>query len=487
MNHQKFNLRSWVLLVLVGLAGAGVVGAQQGPSVVTVCPQLSEGCQFTDIQDAVNATKPSDIVQIAPGIYETKDSTGAFISVMIAKSLILRGTGTNPEEVVLKANREIPVVRIEKTQNVTIENLTVRDGNGGDGGTHPNSPFPLPGELLGGGLHIKDSVSVTLRNVTVTDNLRYGLVAVNVRNLTVERSQFSRTDQSLGRRGGSGIYLESSGAIFTEIVASDCHNSGVELWGSKVEIRGSRLLTSRAYGGLSVHGLGDTASEVAIEHTVIDGNARYGVRVDGKAILRMAESKILNSSPRGELSFEGTGLRAGGSAQVFLDQLLFEGNRGEGVIVQGQATLRMMRSTIINTRDHNQPPTFMRGPCNLGRINGLGLCVAEQAQATVEQTVITGNKIGVWVFEDGRLTLKSSMVTKSNSFGIGLGSNRYRNERASLESTESVIAENANCGIEADTDRDTKITGAANTGGQANGAPDACGSAVQKIPPGFWK
>ncbi|MCI2430356.1 right-handed parallel beta-helix repeat-containing protein [Candidatus Acetothermia bacterium] len=217
MNHQKFNLRSWVLLVLVGLAGAGVVGAQQGPSVVTVCPQLSEGCQFTDIQDAVNATKPSDIVQIAPGIYETKDSTGAFISVMIAKSLILRGTGTNPEEVVLKANREIPVVRIEKTQNVTMENLTVRDGNGGDGGTHPNSPFPLPGELLGGGLHIKDSVSVTLRNVTVTDNLRYGLVAVNVRNLTVERSQFSRTDQSLGRRGGSGIYLESSGAIFTEI------------------------------------------------------------------------------------------------------------------------------------------------------------------------------------------------------------------------------------------------------------------------------
>lgn len=495
MNHQRLNLRSWMLVALTGLVVTGAVGAQQEPSVVTVCPQPSEGCRYTNVQEAVNAAKPGDIVQIAPGVYETKDQQGFddTISITITKGLTLRGMGTKPEDVVLKANKQVPVIRIEKAQNVTIENLTVREGNGGDGGTHPNSPFPLPGELLGGGLHMKENVSVTLRNVIVTDNLRYGLIAINVHDLTIEGSRFLRTDQSPGRRGGSGIYLERSSAIFNKIVVAESYNPGIEAYSVTLEIHDSQLLTSRAYGGLSAHSLGDTASVVTVERTVIDGNARYGVFISGQAILHMTDSKILNTNPRGEASYAGdnpyagTGLVVLQQAQSRLERVVFDGNRGEGILVRGTGTLVMTSSTIMNTKDHAPPGSAIpRGPCNLGRTNSLGLCVAEQAQAVVEQSVISSNKIGVWVFEDGRLTLKSSTITKSSSFGIGLGSNRYRNENTYLETLENTIQENG-CGVNVvDIDPGIKIVGSGNEGGQANGAPDSCG-AVEKIPPGFWK
>jgi hypothetical protein len=499
MNRPKLNLRSWMLVALTGLVVAGAVGAQQEPSVVTVCPQLSEGCRYTNVQEAVNAAKPGDIVQIAPGTYETKDRNGAFISVMITKSMTLRGTGAKPENVVLRANKEVPVIRIEKAQNVTIENLTVREGSGGEGGTFFGTFIP-PG-ILGGGLSIKESTAITIRNVISSDNSRYALYAENATDLLIEKSQFRRTERTPGNRGGAGLRFENSIAMLKEVVATDNLKwNGIDVYGSTVEIVGSTLRNNR-YQGAYVDDLQERASVLTIHQTIIDGNLQYGLWVSGKTMLRMTESRIINTDPRGgqEVSGFGTGLYMDKQSQVQLDQVILDNNAGEGIVVRGQAQLTLTHSTISNTRYYILSDATH---CNRGRLNSIGLCVLEEAQATVEQSTITGNANGLWVFQNGRLILRSSSVTKSVSAGIRVGTGQFRTESAYLEAVDNAIQENAaNFGGQTGSRDETlcgiwiypytekpeiKIVGSGNVGGQANGAPDACG-AVQKIPPGFWK
>jgi hypothetical protein len=442
------------------------------------------------VQDAVNAALAGAIIQIAPGTYEAKDPNSENnVSLTISKSLTLRGLGQKPEDVILTANQRLPVLRIENAQNVTVENLTVRDGNGGDGGTYPGN-LALPGEFLGGGLHIKDSGRIVLRGLQITDNWRYGLMAWNVRDLQVEQTQFLRTAASPGNRAGSGFFCYRCTGFLNTVLAAENRNPGLEILSSDMQIRDSVLRSNTNYGGLFINGVGEEVVRIQIERALIEKNGRYGAWVAGKAIVNMSEVKILNSNPKNEIPWWGTGLIIADQSQVRFSQGTLEGNRGEGVIVQGQATLTMGNSTITDTRDHPiSPGGATRSPniCNFGRTNGLGLCVTEQARAMIEKTIITDNKIGIWAFQGGRVTLGSSTITQSDSFGIGLGSNRYRTETAHLESVGSVIAENSNCGITSDIDQEIKITGQENTGGQTSGAPDACDSAVQKIPPGFWK
>ena len=97
------------------------------------------GGDFTGIQEAIDAVKPHDILEVAPGVYpeaSTADLDFATTNVILAfdKGLTLRGTG--PEEVVIESaidtltptNGSYGLVFDDAATRVVIEGLTVDHG-----------------------------------------------------------------------------------------------------------------------------------------------------------------------------------------------------------------------------------------------------------------------------------------------------------------------------------------------------------------------
>jgi hypothetical protein len=56
--------RANLLAIAAALSVAGLVGFSARPGTLTVCPS---GCQFSRIQDAINAAQPGDTIESQGG------------------------------------------------------------------------------------------------------------------------------------------------------------------------------------------------------------------------------------------------------------------------------------------------------------------------------------------------------------------------------------------------------------------------------------
>lgn len=179
---------------------------------------------FTDLQDAL-AIGANGIIHVAEGTYKPTTTTIRGISFDIPDGAMVlggypAGGGTRDSEAYetilsgnIDNNAEVTgdsyhVVSVKDVDNVTLDGLTIRDGNAND-----SSSF---GRARGGGLYVKGS-NLTLISTTVKWNKAIyggGMFATLSPKVTITEStfKFNRADtgSALYHSNATGMYVEST-------------------------------------------------------------------------------------------------------------------------------------------------------------------------------------------------------------------------------------------------------------------------------------
>jgi parallel beta-helix repeat protein len=237
---------------------------------ITVCPS---GCDYSKIQEAIDAARPGDTISVGPGIYQE--------NLTIAKSLRIIGSGR--EGTVIDGGGAEAVASI-KADRVTFQGFGVRGGKVGilvEGVCHA---LLKDNRIFGNteiGIHLHDSYENTLTGNLVESN---GEV------------------QPL-YWGGHGIYLERAhGNNIVENVVSGNGATGIRLKDSHQNIITKNLLEDNApehYDHMDMPGLLHAGGIIllrsdfnTIEENILRGNTPYGIQVVWGSLNRVAGNRV---------------------------------------------------------------------------------------------------------------------------------------------------------------------------------------------------
>ena len=166
-------------LTIVALAASGLFAftSTATAETITVC---ANGCDYTSINDAIDASSNGDVIQLAAETYfegEQIDPDG--------KAITLRGVlnkAGGPASVLFgTSGHRVLRCRSGESGTTSFENLVIRNGSADVGGgmynrdgsspTLTNCTFTLnSASEHGGGMHNKDGSNPTLTNCTFTNN-----------------------------------------------------------------------------------------------------------------------------------------------------------------------------------------------------------------------------------------------------------------------------------------------------------------------------
>jgi nitrous oxidase accessory protein NosD len=330
--------------------------AQQPGCTVTLSPGQA-------LQPAIDQASEGAVICLQVGQYPIG-------SLSITKGIALVGLGTDPEKVVFRGNRAEPVIVIQTEGKVLLENLTVREGSGAG-----------PTER-GGGVHIENSKDVTLRRVILTENVRFGLVAL-LSQLRIEESQVLKTRPATPGRDGQGLRLK----------------------GSKVQVVKSVIRENGAQG-LATRDADDEPSIVTVEESTVEQNVFNGLSVFDGSKLTVRKSRIANNQPyQGQF---GDGVFAGAFSELVLEENVIEGHRPQG---------QFARFGVFIT---DEVKAVLRG--NTIRNNAWGVGVGSHAnmRETIQaefynNTITRSDSCGLWIDEDEGIKILGSGNTITNN------------------------------------------------------------------------
>lgn len=301
------------LALLLLAFSAGSVASPPEPAVssmvspsrdfVTVCP--SGECDYTTIQDAVDAASDGDTIKVAQGVY----TSPAFQVVYISKAITLTGGYTTTDWVNSYPLTQTTVIDAEGVTRrrgvyidgtgvatITLAGLTIQSGNSG--------------EDEGGGVYIATGV-VVLRDSQVLDNRASSYYSGGIH---AEGGTVSMIDSIV--RGNSRCGLYAGQSVLTVTLTGNTFQDNA---GRGVYITGP----SSAYPG---PGDGDAQSSlVTLTGNTFQGNSGGGVflRDVGTAIVK--DNSFQNNSS-GDDQDGGGGLAVSYSGIAILNDNSFEAN-----------------------------------------------------------------------------------------------------------------------------------------------------------------
>lgn len=236
-----------VVFVAVG-AFSGLIGV--GAGTLTVCPS---GCQFSKIQDALNAAQPGDTIEIKAGTYEE--------NLTVNKSVKL--IGEDRDTVTIKgAQAGRPGIAISGDIEVTLEGLTVAE-----------TILASPKNFQEDGVRVTRSVKLT---VTKARLLKNGDSGLELR----DRSQATVTDSEFIGNGNNGIGLFDAAQI--------------TVTKSKISENGSGL-ADNFNNGLSAFG----RNKVTLQESVVSGNTNEGVFLGDETEATLINTQIVENKMNG--------------------------------------------------------------------------------------------------------------------------------------------------------------------------------------------
>jgi parallel beta-helix repeat protein len=428
--------------------------------VFTVC--LS-GCDYTTIQNAVDAATGGEIIKVATGVYtgvQTRTapagSTVVTQVVYISKTVTIRGgyTTTNwttpypiTQPTTLDAQEQGRVLYISGDISPTIEGLRI---TGGDAGSDP-----------GGGVYVI-SATVTIRDNRVFSNTADG----NGGGLFLRYSDATISGNTVisntaGENGG-GLYLRDSdatisGNTFTSNTVQINDGGGLNLRDSDATISGNTISANTAPdgGGLTlVNSAAELSGNTIISNTAHDDAG--GLFLVSSAATLIGNTIISNTANSGDSC--GGGLRLNQSDATLINNVVADNQAmtwGSGICVEG-CSPRLLHTTIAR---------------NSGG-DGRGVYVTNEGSnystVALTNTIIVSHTVGIYVSSNNTATLESTLWHGNTTDwgGGGAGTINHSNDYAGdprfdadgyhLMAGSAAINRGVNAGVTTDIDGDSR-------------------------------
>lgn len=373
-----------VLMWLSGFSEAGLVPARAAS--YTVCPAGPPTCDYSVIQDAVDAAGDGDEIKVATGTYaDINDHDGLLQVVYIDKSITIRGgyttAFTEPPDseanpTTLDAGRQGRVLYITGNINPMISGLRI---TGGDATIHGDWES-------GGGVFIANSTAI------IDDNDVFNNTADGGGGIWLDNSDATLSNNSIisnTATDGGGIYMwESDNATLIDNNIS--HNTAVSYTGGLRSLDGDNItLTGNTIsynsgdwsGGLDLRGngiklIGNTIiSNTATDHgggLSLSGDIKLigniisyntGVAGGGGMVLWGGSPTLINNIIANNQS------ELGGGIQVFWSNPTFFGNTfsensamfGGGMSLGDNNATIYYNTFISNTATHQGGGLYIQG------------------------------------------------------------------------------------------------------------------------------
>jgi len=360
------------------------VAAQSGPAAdITVC---AAGCDYADIQSAVDAAQPGDRILVQAGTYPA--------GIVIAKNLTIQGAGADLTQV--DAGGLGRGVAILAPATVTLADLTVRGG-----------VAPADADLVARGGGIYNEGDLTLSGVVVRDNL---------------------APTATGEGQGGGIYNASRDtACATLTMSGTLVISNLASRGGGIFSAGRLEMTNSQVSGNWVTALGD--DQVA----GLYGGGIYNGFAGGSCGVLLATEVVIGGNGaapiygQGGRDVYGGGLYNAGSATATFSQGVIAGNQvsvgetweglsgyGGGVYNGGKLTLI---SSVLDSNQAYGAYTYpVYGPSHGGAIYSLQHLTMSDVDITNNQAVY-----GAGLLVHGYAGISySRVISNSGSEGVGV-------------------------------------------------------------------
>ena len=395
-----------VALIFAACSTASARG-DDGPLEYTVC---TSGCDFTSIQEAIdNAVIPSTIVVKAGTYHENEINTlgNAFTitgEVGPDGTLLTKISGANQD---VDENSSVFYFDSGETCTTVIENLVIEGGNA---------------HGYGGGIQIFNC-SPTIRSCHITGN-----------------SALYRNDGSEAKPRGGGIYLSNSDSLIEDCTITgnavqwegdlDAYGGGIYCKDGSPTLSGCRITDNCIYhtgsdpckgdcgesgkcGQAEGMGIAADGATLTITDCVIEGNT-----VQGQYTTSCNTNASQTASSGGGLSFD--------DCTVSITDTVISNNWARlygGIVAYDCTTIELFRCEISGNNDtgiyldENVEGTMSE--CLVDSNTNAGIS-AYKASLTLNDSVITGNSIGVDAGESASFEILRTVI-KDNSYGGGQG------------------------------------------------------------------
>jgi hypothetical protein len=458
------------LLWLLGCLSTGLLVVRAAG--FTVCPAGPPTCDYSTIQDAVDAAGDGDTIQVATGVYTDVQRRAAPVGylgppasgiitqvVYISKTVTIRGGYTpsfadpaDPEAnpTTLDAQGQGRVIFITGDISPTIESLRITggdaDGLGGDqwwsefadagGGVYVISATPTISNNYvfsntvgsygdGGGLYLAGSAATLIGNIVTTNATNHyggGLFLYQSSANLISNTVTANTARQYGN--GGGLFLEQSPANLSgnTIYANTAFIAGglALLDGNDVTLSENVIISNSAdvAGGLAVG-----YSNVALSRNIVTSNT---ARVDGGGlILALSQAVLINNVVAdNQAPYDGGLLIRASSAQLLHNTIAR--NMDSGVYVTEDMDNNCSNVAMTNTILVNQT---------------VGITVAAGSTATLESTL--------WYSNTADWGGAGTIVTGTHNYR---GDPRFASDGYHLECGSAAIDRGVNAGVAIDID-----------------------------------
>jgi CSLREA domain-containing protein len=337
----------------------------------------------------------------------------------VASALTIDGSG---QSIVVSGQRVVRVLEVDAGASLTLQTLTVADGDAANAG----------GILNEGALLVENS---TLSDNDVAENFGAGAGIWNTAEgrLSVTDSSFSDNGASRGGLGG-GIYNDGEALVQNATFSGDGADTGGAILNAaagRLAVSDSTFIGNSAMGGGAIS---NAASTLSIANSSFVGNLAEG----GGAILSRGGTALIVS----DSLFSGNGAQTGGAivseGTVTVARSTFSGNisdEGGGIAFFGDASALFVTDSTFSdnsARDGggiatSKPATIQRSTFVGNEAeSGAGIVVVPGGgEVTVSNSTFAGNTAsegdGGGIDNRGTLTLKSSTLVGNSASTAGGG------------------------------------------------------------------